>query len=169
VTPGIQELMRQIEGIRDDFRRHVLAGDVDAALAFTAPEVTVLRLPAQTGATGQDALRRHLTDDVVGRLPADLVHTRVSRTVDRFRVVDEERVAFVHDRELPWLLPGVAPTGRAAEVVVVTVVTVRQSRITTVRALWDHVGLLAQLDLPNDAVRPGAATAGAAEGPTSWW
>jgi carboxymethylenebutenolidase len=169
VTPGIQELIRQVEGIRDSYRRHVLAGDLDAAVALTAPEVSVLRLPARTGATGQDALRRHLSDDVTGRLPADLAHSRLSRTTDRFRVVDEERVAFTHDRELPWLLPGAASTGRSAEVVVITVVTVRQARITAVRALWDQTGLLAQLDLPADAVRPGAAVGGAVEGPASWW
>jgi hypothetical protein len=40
----------------------------------------------------------------------------ISRTVDRFRPVDEAMVSFTHDRELPWLLPGTGPTHRQAEV-----------------------------------------------------
>jgi carboxymethylenebutenolidase len=168
VTPGIQELMRGVERVRDGFRRDVLAGDVDAALAACARDVTLLQVPAGTGATGVEALRTHLTVDVVGHVPADLAHTRISRTVDRFRVVDEERVALTHDRELPWLLPGLAPTGLRAEVLTITVVTVRQARIVALRALWDHTGLLAQLGAAPDAVPLGAAIPTRA-GPASWW
>ena len=60
---------------------------------------------------------------------------------------------FTHDRELPWLLPGVAPTGRQVEVLAISVVSVRHrsraGRTTTLiashRTLWDQVGLLDQL------------------------
>jgi carboxymethylenebutenolidase len=168
VTPGIQELMRAVERVRDGFRRDVLTGDVEAALAACAADVALVRLPVGTGATGLEGMRAHLVDDVVAHLPADLTFTRVSRTVDRFRVVDEERVTFTHDRELPWLLPGVAPTGKVAEVLVITVVTVRQDRISAVRALWDHAGLLGQLGLAADAV-VFRLSAEAKAGPTSWW
>lgn len=164
--------MRAIERVRDGFRRDVLAGNVEAALAMCAAEITVARIPVGTGATGIDAVRAHLVDDVVPHLPADLTFSRVSRTVDRFRVVDEERVAFTHDRELPWLLPGMAPTGLHAEVLTITVVTVRQARIATLRALWDHTGLLAQLGAGPDAVPVGAPHGVPFEtrpGPASWW
>jgi carboxymethylenebutenolidase len=168
VTPGIQELMREVERVRDAFRRDVLAGDVDAAVAGCAPSVALVHLPAGTGASGTEELRSFLSRDVVGHLPADLVHSRTSRTVDRFRVVDEERVTFTHDRELPWLLPGVAPTGRRADVLAVSICTVRQRRVLGMRVHWDLATLAAQLGLPRDAVRlAGAATA--PEGPRSWW
>jgi carboxymethylenebutenolidase len=168
VTTGIQELMRQVERVRDAFRRDVLAGDVDAAVAACAASVALVHLPVGTGASGADGLRSFLAHDVVGHLPADLTHTRVSRTLDRFRVVDEERVAFTHDRELPWLLPGVAPTGRRADVLAVSICTVRQGRVLGMRVHWDLASLLAGLGLSADAVRlAGAATA--PEGPRSWW
>jgi carboxymethylenebutenolidase len=168
VTPGIQELMREVERVRDAFRRDVLAGDVDAAVAGCAPSVALVHLPAGTGASGTEELRSFLSRDVVGHLPADLVHSRTSRTVDRFRVVDEERITFTHDRELPWLLPGVAPTGRRADVLAVSICTVRQRRVLGMRVHWDLATLAAQLGLPRDAVRlAGAATA--PEGPRSWW
>jgi carboxymethylenebutenolidase len=145
VTFAIQELMREVERVRDGFRHAVLAGDPDAALARCAAAVTVVNLPVATGGSGEAEVRRFLIDEVVGRLPADLTHTRLSRTVDRFRVVDEERVAFTHDRVLPWLLPGIAPTGRRAEVLAVSIATVRQGRLSAVRTLWDLASLHDQL------------------------
>lgn len=160
--------MRAVERVRDAYRSAVLMGDLSTALSLCALDVTVVRLPVGTGASGTDALRAHLTHDVVPHLPGELTHMRVSRTVDRFRVVDEERVTLCHDRELPWLLPGVAPTGGRAEVLTITVVTVRQGRIATIRALWDHAGLAAQLGIAADAVPVGGSSDMRA-GPPSWW
>jgi carboxymethylenebutenolidase len=148
MTFAIQELMREVERVRDGFRRAVLAGDADAALAGCAAAVAVVNLPMATGASGEAEVRRFLADDVVASLPPDLTHTRISRTVDRFRVVDEERVAFTHDRVLPWLLPGVAPTGRRADVLAMSVATVRQGRLLGLRTLWDLATLRDQLRLP---------------------
>ena len=149
MTPGIQELMREVERVRDVFWRDVLAGDVDAALAACAPAVALVHLPGGTGASGVEELRSFLSRDVVGHLPADLAYARTSRTVERFRVVDEERVAFTHDRELPWLLPGVAPTGRRADVLAVSICTVRQRRVLGMRVHWDLATLRTQLGVPN--------------------
>ena len=78
-------------------------------------------------------------------------------------------MGFTHDRELPWLLPGIAPTDRRAQVPAVSVCTVRHGRVLGVRVLWDLATLLAQLGLPPDAVRPaGVPVAGAEEAP-AWW
>jgi len=100
MTPGIQELMREVERVRDGFRRAVVAGDADAAVALCADGVTLVDLPVGTGAAGREAVRGHV-GRIAAHLPADLAFARLSRTVDRFRVVDEERVSFLHDRELP--------------------------------------------------------------------
>jgi carboxymethylenebutenolidase len=56
---------------------------------------------------------------------------------------------------VPWLLPGVPPTGRRVEVLAISVVSAehrsRLGRTTTLiarhRTLWDYAGLLAQLRL----------------------
>lgn len=144
--------MSEIADGADAFHRAVYTDrDVDAALARTRDDATLVNLPAGTGASG-DGLRRYLTD-VAAQLPAELSFRRVSRTVDRQRVVDETEVAFVHDRPLPWLLPGVDPTRRAVQVLAISVITfahasrlgVVRSRIVTHRTLWDHAGLVAQL------------------------
>ncbi|MGE0299378.1 hypothetical protein [Pseudonocardia sp.] len=156
MTVGIQQLMWEIERIHDAFHQAVhVDGDVDAAFALVTEDVTVTHLPAGTGAAGPD-LRRHLARDVLGHLPADLAFKRVSRTTDKLRVVDENVVTFTHDRELPWLLPGVAPTHRRAEVLAISVTAFRharvnahrtESRLSARRTLWDQQGLAAQLGL----------------------
>ena len=52
--------------------------------------------------------------------------------------------------ELPWLPPGVPPTHRRADVLAMSVVTLRRSQSTSHRTSWDHRGLLAKLGLSAD-------------------
>ncbi len=146
--------MLEVERVRDVFHQAVyVAHDLDAALAVTSADCDVVNQPMQTGGTNAEDLRRFLAEDVLPHLPADLSFRRITRTVDRWRAAEETTVEFTHDRELPWLLPGIAPTHRRAEVLAISVVTVRRSVITAHRTLWDHAGLLAQLQLdPSDAV-----------------
>jgi carboxymethylenebutenolidase len=54
-------------------------------------------------------------------------------------------VSFTHDIELPWLLPGIEPTGRRAEVLAIAIVGFRRGEIASQRILWDHTRLSAQL------------------------
>jgi carboxymethylenebutenolidase len=170
VTPGIQELMRRNERVWDAYRAAVATGDLDRAMSATETVTSLVNHPVMTGAADRDGLRRHLADDVLPHLPVDLTRRRVSRTVDKFRIVEEELVAFTHDRELPWLLPTAAPTHRRAEILAITVVTFRQGLIAAQRTLWDHAGMLAQLGLASDAVRSGSTTPQAeATPPTAWW
>lgn len=156
MTMEIQRLQWRIEELHDLYHAAVYdRGDVDAALAAAEPDAVVVQLPMLTGTGPDHDLRAHLTHDVVAHLPADLTFRRVARTVDQRRLVAETVVGFTHDRELPWLLPGVPPTHRHAEVLTFTTVKARhRSRLgslTTLiaehRTLWDLAGLITQLRL----------------------
>jgi carboxymethylenebutenolidase len=148
MTTEIARFMHKLEEIWDE---HVTASlgrrDLAGSLANLVAEPTVLHIPAMTGAAGRAALERFYLEDLFGHLPGDLALTRISRTVDRFRLVDEVTVSFTHDRELPWLLPGVAPTDRRAEVLTIAVVGFERGRISSQRTLWDQATLTAQLGL----------------------
>jgi carboxymethylenebutenolidase len=155
VTMEIQHLMWKLEELAAGFREAAFVkGDVDAALGFLTDDCALTNVPAGSGGTGTDELRRYL-EGVAAHRPADLVFRRVSRTADQRRLAEESMVTFTHDRELPWLLPGVAPTGRRVEVLAIAVVSARHrsqagrttTLIATHRTLWDQVGLLAQLDV----------------------
>jgi len=67
--------------------------------------------------------------------------------VDRWRLVDETTVSFTHDREMPWLLPGVEPTFRQADVLAIAVVGFDRTRIRSQRVLWDQATLAVQLNI----------------------
>ena len=137
--------MVEVARIRDAFQAALYAHpDLDAALARVTPGCVLTNIPAGTGAAG-DGLRRYLAEDVLPHLPADLAFRRLSRTFDRWRVAQEDMISFTHDRELPWLLPGVAATHRPVEVLAISIVTVERSLIASHRTLWDQTALLTQL------------------------
>jgi carboxymethylenebutenolidase len=165
MTVAIQQLMRALETIHDGFRAAVHANrDLAAAMEHIGENSSLLNVPVGTGGRGVPAIRRYLGEDVLPHLPDELVFERVSRTVDQRQVVDELRVRFVHDRELPWLLPGVAPTGRSVSVSAISVVGFAHrtsagrtvSWIRSHRTLWDHASLLEQLGSAPSDVRGGA-------------
>jgi carboxymethylenebutenolidase len=144
MTTAIAQFMRELEGVWEAHRAALARGDLAAAMATMAAEPSVTHLPAMTGGTGRQAVERFYAGQV---LPADLAPSRISRTVDRWRLVEETTVSFTHDRELPWLLPGVEPTFRRAEVLAIAVVGFDRERIRSQRVLWDHATLAAQLGL----------------------
>ena len=148
MTTAIAQFMRDLEGAWDAHREALLVRrDLAAALAPMAPEPSVVHRPAMTGASGRTDVERFYAGQVLPHLPADLTLQRISRTVDRWRLVEETTVSFTHDRELPWLLSGVEPTFRRAEVLAIAVVGFRRMKIDSVRVLWDHATLTAQLGI----------------------
>lgn len=147
MTKAVQDLMVEVERVRDAFVGAVRRGDADAARDLTVPDVTLRIDPTGIDAAGAEELHRVVADRIAPGLPADLAVARRTRTGDRWRVVDEETVSFTHDREMGWLLPGVAATGLAAEVDVVTVVEVRRSLVRRCRMVVDLLGLADQLGL----------------------
>ena len=146
MTTEIAQFMRKLEGRWDDHLDALLARrDVDAAIADMTASTSVRHIPTMTGADGRPALERFYRDVMLPHLPADLGFTRRSRTVDRFHLVDELTVSFVHDREVPWLIPGIEPTGRNASVAAIVVVDFDRGAIASQRTLWDGASLAAQL------------------------
>jgi carboxymethylenebutenolidase len=148
MTKAVQDRMVEVARVRDAFQTAVfIQPDLDAAMALVTSGCTLISMPSGRGASGDD-LRRYLGEEVLPHRPADLSFRRLSRTGDRWRVAQEDLVSFTHDRELPWLLPGVPPTQRRVEdVLAISVVTIERSLIWSHRTLWDQTALLTQLGL----------------------
>ena len=146
MTTEIAQFMRKLEGIWDE---HVQAlvdrRDVDAAMVNMTAEPSVRHLPTMTGADGRSALDGFYRDALLPHLPGELGVTRRSRTVDRFHLVDELTVSFLHDCELAWLIPGIGPTGRQASVTAIVIVAFERGAIASQRTLWDCTSLASQL------------------------
>jgi carboxymethylenebutenolidase len=146
VTTEIAQFMRKLESRWDGHLEALLTRrDVDAAMADMTATTSVRHTPTMTGADGRADVERFYRDVLLPHLPSELKLTRRSRTVDRFHLVDELTVSFVHDCEMAWLIPGVEPTGRRASVGAIVVVDFDRGAIAAQRTLWDGAALAAQL------------------------
>jgi carboxymethylenebutenolidase len=158
MTTEIAQFLRKLEARWDDHMAALYTRrDVDAAMADMTAATSLRHIPTMTGAEGRPALEHFYRDVMLPHLPADLGFTRRSRTVDRFHLVDELAVSFLHDCEMPWLIPGIEPTGRRASVAAIVVVDFDRGAIASQRTLWDGASLAAQLGV---AVGPPQETRG---------
>jgi carboxymethylenebutenolidase len=146
MTTAIAEFMRKLEQLWDAHVDALLERrDVDAAMVKMTAAPSVRHLPTMTGADGRSEVERFYRDTLLPHLPGELESTRRSRTVDRFHLVDELTVSFLHDRELAWLIPGIEPTGLHASVTAIVIVDFDRGAIAAQRTLWDYASLAAQL------------------------
>ena len=86
--------------------------DVDATMRTMVDDPHVINVPVGLGGRGRDAVRSFYAQRFIGRVPADMRVDLLSRTIGTDRIVDEMLISFTHDVETPFILPGVAPTGR---------------------------------------------------------
>ncbi|HTM86868.1 MAG TPA: ester cyclase [Terriglobales bacterium] len=146
----------------DEHTRHeFLTKDVESTLATMVEEGYVNHVPVMTGGTGKAALREFYGRDFIPSMPPDTTMTPVSRTVGENQLVDEMIFSFTHTQEMPWMLPGIAPTNRRVEVPLVAVVGFRGGKVACERVYWDQASVLKQIGLLSDSGLPvfGAETA----------
>ena len=135
--------------------------DVDATMATMVAEPYVNHIPTMTGGVGQAELHRFYKNHFVNANPDDTALIPVSRTVGADRVVDEMIFEFTHDREIDWMLPGVAPTGKRVRIPLVAIVNFRGPKLYHEHIYWDQASVLAQIGVldPKDLPVTGVATA----------
>jgi carboxymethylenebutenolidase len=128
--------------------------DTEATLATMVDDAYVNHIPVMTGGHGKDALRAFYSQDFIPRMPADTTLTPVSRTVGENQLVDEMIFSFTHTEEMPWMLPGVAATGRFVKVALVVIVKFRDGKLAHEHIYWDQASVLKQIGLLNDPSLP---------------
>lgn len=131
-----------------------VARDVDATMATMTERPFVTHVPVMTGGHGHAAVRRFYAESFIGRWPADTRIETVSRTVGQGRVIDEIIVRFTHDIEMPAILPGLAPTGRAVAVPFVVVMGTEGGKVAFERIYWDQASMLVQVGVIDPAGLP---------------
>src|ERR1700677_1257616 len=89
--------------------------DTESTLATMVEEAYVNHVPVLTGGAGKSALRAFYSTDFIPSMPPDTKLTPISRTVGEDQLVDEMIFSFTHTREMPWMLPGMAPPKRSVE------------------------------------------------------
>ena len=135
--------------------------DTDATLATMVEDAYVNHIPVMTGGYGKPALYNFYSKNFIPTMPPDTKLTPVSRTVGADQLVDEMIFSFTHTQEMPWMLPGVAPTNKHVEVPLVAIVHFRDGKLAHEHIYWDQASVLKQIGLITDRSLPvfGAETA----------
>jgi carboxymethylenebutenolidase len=135
--------------------------DTESTLATMVDDAYVNHIPVLTGGFGTRALRRFYSRDFIPSMPPDTTLTPISRTVGENQLVDEMIFSFTHTQEMPWMLPGIAPTNRRVEVPLVAIVRFRDGKLAHEHIYWDQASVLKQIGLLTDPGLPvfGAETA----------
>src|ERR1700722_5729511 len=128
--------------------------DTEATLETMVEDAYVNHIPVMTGGMGKNALREFYSKDFIPSMPPDTKLTPISRTVGEDQLVDEIIFSFTHTREMPWMLPGVAPTNRYVEVALVAIVRFRDGKLAHEHIYWDQASVLKQIGLLTDPRLP---------------
>jgi carboxymethylenebutenolidase len=150
-TMASRNLTPEQQAMVEMWERHMAAEfkekSIDATMATMASEPFVNHVPVMTGGVGSREVRQFYSTYFIPGHPPDTESVPVARTVGQDRIVDELIHKFTHTIEMPWILPGVPPTGRRVEVAVVVVVQFKDGRIAGERIYWDQASVLAQVGL----------------------
>jgi carboxymethylenebutenolidase len=154
-TPSLSELWE--EHTAHEFSTR----DTAATLDTMVDDAYVNHVPVMTGGYGKAALDAFYSTDFIPKMPPDTKLTPVSRTVGTDQLVDEIIFSFTHTQEMPWMLPGVAPTNRFVEVPLVVIVRFRDGKLAHEHIYWDQASVLKLIGLITDPTLPvfGAETA----------
>jgi carboxymethylenebutenolidase len=128
--------------------------NVDATMSTMVAQPYVNHIPTMTGGVGYADLHRFYTNHFVNSNPPDTGLTPISRTVGATQVVDEMLFSFTHTTEIPWMLPGIAPTGKRVEVPLLAVIKFRGDKLYHEHIYWDQASVLVQVGLLDPKLLP---------------
>ena len=128
--------------------------DVAATMATMVDQPYVNHIPTMTGGVGAAMLSRFYQNHFVNSNPPDTSLVPISRTVGATQIVDEMLFCFTHTTEIPWMLPGVAPTGKRVEIPLVAIVKFRGDKLYHEHIYWDQASVLVQVGLLDPAKLP---------------
>jgi carboxymethylenebutenolidase len=128
--------------------------DTEATLATMVEDAYVNHIPVMTGGSGKEALRAFYSTDFIPKMPPDTTLKLVSRTIGTDQLVDEMIFSFTHTMEMPWMLPGVAPTNKRVEIALVAIVKFRDGKLAHEHIYWDQASVLKQIGLLTDPSLP---------------
>ncbi|WP_308368100.1 MULTISPECIES: ester cyclase [unclassified Microbulbifer] len=144
-------LTRKQQAMVEMWERHTAAEfeqkNIDATMATMTSNPFVNNVPVMTGGVGSSEVRHFYSTYFIPDNPPDTESVPVARTVGDDRIVDELIHKFTHTIEMPWILPGVQPTGKRVEIAIIVVVQFEDGKIAGERIYWDQASVLEQVGL----------------------
>jgi len=137
------------EKLGDIFDKHIEfefdKEDIDATMTTMTADPYVQHVPTLAGGVGYNGVYNFYKNHFIGKMPKDWKITNVSRTVGKDQVVNELIISFTHDREVDYLLPGIAPTGKYVEIPHVVIMKFKNNKISHEHIYWDQASVLVQV------------------------
>lgn len=147
-TRGLTPRQQFLSDLWDEHLQHEFVHhDTEDALDTMIPRAHVNHVPVMTGGRNREELRRFYSTWFIPTLPPDIAMVEVSRTIGVDRLAFEFVATFTHSVEMPWLLPGVPPTGRRVELAAVGVVQFEGDKLASEQLYWDQASVLVQVGL----------------------
>ena len=122
----------------------------EGTVATMVDDAHIDNVPVMIGGQGRNEVMRFYSTQFLPGLPSDFSVSSTSRTVGADQLVDELIMSFTHSVEMPWMLPGLAPTHRRVELPIVVIVGFRGDKISHEHIYWDQGSLLKQIGLLSD-------------------
>ena len=116
--PPLSAHQQLLSDLWDDHTKYEFSPDhksTSDTMATMTSNPHVNHVPTMVGAVGGPAVAAFYEQHFIFANP-DMNLSPVSRTIGSASLVDEMIISLVHDRPVPWLLPGVEPTGKKLEI-----------------------------------------------------
>lgn len=114
----------------------------------------VNHVPVMTGGTGTEDVIDFYSTWFIPCQPPDVELEIVSCTVGSDAIVDELIFKFTHTVDMPWMLPGIPPTGKKVEIPLVVIVGFEDGKIASEHIYWDQASVLVQVGLLDSGSLP---------------
>lgn len=127
----------------------------------------VNHIPTLTGGHGKQDLLHFYANYFIGKNPPDTKMTTLSTTIGNDSLVAELHTTLTHTCEIPYMLPGIPPTYKKLELVIVVIVQFEGDKLKHEHIYWDQGSVLVQLGLidPSGLPLAGAVCAQKAKNP----
>jgi len=143
------ELTPEQQNMVDVWGKHTMCEfetkDVEETMRTMTGEPHVNHVPVMTGGTGLENVRDFYSQYFIPHQSPDTELALVSRTVSHDTIVDELIFKFIHNVYMPWMLPGIPPTGKKVELPLVVIVGFRDGKIASEHIYWDQATVLVQI------------------------
>jgi len=150
-TMNSHNLTPEQQAMVEIWERHIAAEfeekSINATMATMTSDPFVNHVPVMTGGVGSSEVIHFYSTYFIPGHPPDTEVVPVARTLGDDRIVDELIHKFTHTIEMPWILPGVPPTGKRVEVAVIVVVQFKDGKIAGERIYWDQASVLVQVGM----------------------
>jgi carboxymethylenebutenolidase len=157
-TPPEAQQSKHVDVFGQHMAAEFRARNADQALETMTEHPHIVFAPTLVGGEGREGARAFYANTFLSQLPPDIRVTPLSRTVGATSLVDEMVLSFTHTLQMDWILPGVAPTGRKVEVVMVVVVGFKEGKVDSEHLYWDQASVLVQVGLLDSARVPAVGT-----------